>query len=65
MDDSKTDKRNATSINKDIRSALEKSLAGWDQLMKECDGPSANDQRLTEMKSLLQELKAKLDELSL
>lgn len=63
MDDSKTDRKNG--INIDIRSALEQSLAAWDQLSKECDGPSPDDQRLAEMKSLLKDLKQKLEELSL
>lgn len=63
MDDSKTDRKNG--INKDLRSALEQSLAAWDQLSKECGGPSADEQRLHEMKSLLKDLKKKLEELSL
>jgi hypothetical protein len=52
-------------INADIRAALEKSLTAWDQLAKECVGPSVEEQRLLEMKSLLKDLKRKLDELSL
>lgn len=76
MDDNKHDSTNAVNtanavntktgmISKDIKSALEKSLAAWDQLTQECSGPSAEEKRMEEMKSLLKDLKSKLDELSL
>lgn len=60
-----TNLQKAGMISKDIKSALEKSLAAWDQLTQECSGPSAEEKRMEEMKSLLKDLKSKLDELSL
>lgn len=60
-----TEKSLGKGLGKDIRSALEQSLAAWDQLSIECTGPSADEQRLTEVKTLLKDLKKKLEELSL
>lgn len=64
MDDSKDSKDKNPSRKRILETGaeLKKALAAWDDLSKQAQGPSADEQVLSEVKSLLKELKSKIEE---
>lgn len=64
MDDSKDSKDKNPSRKKILETGaeLKKALAAWDELSKEPQGPSADEQMLNDVKDLLKELKSKIEE---
>jgi hypothetical protein len=64
MDDSKDTKDKSNSRKRILETGVElkKALAAWDDLSKEPQGPSADEQVLNDVKNLLKELKSKIEE---
>jgi hypothetical protein len=64
MDDSKHSKEKSTSEKRILETGVElkKALAAWDEICRHSNGPSADEQALMEVKSLLKEIKFKIEE---
>lgn len=63
MDDSKDSKNQPNPRQRILETSVElkKALAAWDELSKQAQAPSADEQMLDDMKSLLKQLKNQIE----
>lgn len=69
MADNTNDKNNAPAATRrkkllETTQELKKALDAWDDLSEKCQGPSADEVQMEEVKSMLREIKNQIDKLS-